>query len=277
MIMNECFSNNFILNGELIEAESFDNSLVYEGESIYEVIRLVKGTPVFFFDHMERLSRSIRLQRKSPLAEIKNIRRAIITLTRSERKKEINLKLIFNYKNGKGNWLVYYLDSVYPTEEQNRNGVKGILYHAERKNPESKVINHKLRTSVYQKLIMERGYEALLVNEANLITEGSRSNIFFIKDETLFTAPDNVILGGITRKHILSICEEHNINVEFKSVNADTIGAYDSVFMTGTSPMILPFNSIGNHRFGIRQPVMAKLREQYLIKVDNSIRSFRFQ
>jgi branched-chain amino acid aminotransferase len=275
--MNECFGNNYILNGELMQAEFFDNSLVYDGESIYEVIRLVRGTPVFFFDHMERLSRSIRLQRKPVLADIKNIRRAIITLTRSDRKKEINLKLIFNYKNGTGNWLVYYLDSVYPSEEQNRKGVKGILYYAERKNPESKVINHKLRTSVYQKLIMERGYEALLVNEANLITEGSRSNIFFIKEDTLITAPENMILSGITRKHILSICEENNIKVEFRCVNADDIGDYDTIFMTGTSPMILPFNSIGNQRFEIRQPVMAKLREQYLIKVDNSIRSFRFQ
>ena len=96
--------------------------------------------------------------------------------------------------------------------------MKGILFFAERKDPESKVINHKLRSSIYHKLIHEGGYEALLVNENNLITEGSRSNIFFLKGETLVTAPDNVILNGITRKHILEICRENKIKVEFACV-----------------------------------------------------------
>ncbi len=273
--MNECYGNNFMLNGELQPVALFDNSLVYEGESIYEVIRLVKGTPVFFKDHMERLSNSLRFQRKSPLADAKSIRKAIISLLRSDKKKEINIKIVLNFKNGTGNWLVYYLESVYPTEEQYRNGVKGILFNAERKDPESKVINHRLRTSIYQRLIMEKGYEALLVNEENLITEGSRSNIFFIRGETLLTAPDNMILSGITRKHILAICAENEIKVELSCVRAGEITDYDAVFMTGTSPMLLPFNSIGANRFHVNLPIIEMLRESYLLRVVGSINSFR--
>jgi branched-chain amino acid aminotransferase len=273
--MNECFGNNFILNGELQPVALFDNSLVYDGESIYEVIRLVKGTPVFFKDHMERLTNSLRYQRKTPLADSKTIRKAIINMLRSDKKKEINIKIVFNFKNGTGNWLVYYLESVYPTEEQYRNGVKGILFNAERKDPESKVINHRLRTSIYQRLIMEKGYEALLVNEENLITEGSRSNIFFIKGETLLTAPENMILSGITRKHILAICAESGNNVELSCVRAGEITDYDGVFMTGTSPMLLPFNSIGYDRFNVNLPIIEKLREAYLLRVVGSINSFR--
>ena len=60
--MNECFGKKFILNGELHPSDHFDNSLVYEGDSIYEVIRMIKGNPVFFHDHMERLESSIRIQ-----------------------------------------------------------------------------------------------------------------------------------------------------------------------------------------------------------------------
>jgi branched-chain amino acid aminotransferase len=273
--MNECYGNNFMMNGELQPVALFDNSLVYEGESIYEVIRLVKGTPVFFNDHMDRLSNSLRLQRKAPLADAKTIRKVIIGLLRSDKKKEINIKIVFNYKNGTGNWLVYYLESVYPTEEQYRNGVKGVLFNAERKDPESKVINHKLRTAIYQRLIMEKGYEALLVNEDNHITEGSRSNIFFIMGETLFTAPENLILSGITRKHILAICEENGIKVEISCVDAGKIADYEAVFMTGTSPMLLPFSSIAHDRFKVSLPIMEKLRELYLLRVVGSINSFR--
>jgi branched-chain amino acid aminotransferase len=272
--MNESFGKKFILNGELHPSEFFDNSLVYEGESIYEVIRLVKGNPVFFNGHMERLAASVSLQSEVILADIPTLKKAIIGLNRSDKKKETNIKIVFNYNRGIHNYLVYYIESSYPTEEQYRKGVKGILFFAERKDPEAKVINHKLRSSIYHKLIQEAGYEALLVNENNQITEGSRSNIFFLKGDTLFTAPDNVILNGITRKHIIEICLENKIEMVFKCVNASELPLFDAVFMTGTSPKVLPFNNIGNHIFNVRLPIIEKLRQLYTIKAEESIRLF---
>jgi branched-chain amino acid aminotransferase len=273
--MNECKGKNFTLNGNLQPAEMFDNSLVYEGDSVYEVLRMSRGNPIFFSDHMERLATSVKLQKKKILADIPALYQAIISLAKSDKKRESNLKIVFNYNGDTFNWLVYYIEPIYPTELQYRNGVKGILFFAERKEPESKVINHKLRSSIYHKLIMEGGYEAILVNENNLITEGSRSNIFFLKGESLVTAPDNVILNGITRKHILQICSEYKISVELSCVNANDLGNYDAVFMTGTSPMVLPFNSIGNKSFNVRLPVIEKLRNLYLEKVEASLGKFR--
>jgi branched-chain amino acid aminotransferase len=273
--MNECYGKKFILNGDLQPVESFDNSLVYEGDSIYEVIRMVKGSPVFFHDHMERLVTSLKLQRKKHLADVPSLRKAIIYLTRSDRKKEANIKIVFNYNNGSANYLVYFIEPMYPSEEQYKKGVKGLLFYAERKDPESKVINHKLRSSIYHKLIHEGGYEALLVNENNLITEGSRSNIFFLKGDTLVTAPDNVILNGITRKHILEICRENHIKVEFTCVNVEDISEYEAVFMTGTSPMVLPFYCIDDKFFNVRLPLLESLRNFYIAKAGESIRLFR--
>ena len=201
--MNECYGKKFVLNGELQPADSFDNSLVYEGDSIYEVIRMVKGIPVFFYDHMERLETSARLQKRKMLAGTSVLKRDIINLSKSDRKKEVNLKIVFNYNKDSYNYLVYFIEPIYPTPEQYKKGVKGALFYAERKDPESKVINHRLRSEIYHKLILDGAYEALLVNNKNCITEGSRSNIFFIKGQTLFTAPEQSVLSGITRKHII--------------------------------------------------------------------------
>lgn len=272
--MNECYGKKFILNGELLSSDQFDNSLVYEGDSIYEVIRMVKGNPVFFHDHMERLVTSASIQQKELLAEISVLRRDIIKLVKNERKKESNLKIVFNYNQDSYHYLVYFIEPIYPSEEQYKKGVKGILFYAERKDPESKVINHKLRSSIYHKLILEGGYEALLVNEENCITEGSRSNIFFLKGNDLTTAPDNTILNGITRKYILEICHENKIKVRFLCVPVDEIGNYDAVFMTGTSPMVLQFSSIGDLYFNVRIPLIENLRKLYLKKADESISRF---
>lgn len=272
--MSECSGKKFILNGELHLSESFYDTMIYEGDSIYEVIRLMKGRPVFFYDHMERLALSAAIQKKQMLADVQTLRKAIIKLSQSENAGDTNLKIVFNYNEGSDNFLVYLIDSVYPTNEQYETGVKGILYFAERKNPEAKMINHKLRSSIYHKLILEGAYEALLVNENKCITEGSRSNIFFVKNDTLVTAPDNVILNGITRKHILNICTENDIRVIFKCVSLEELPEYDAVLMTGTSPMVLPFYCIDNILFKVKLPVVDTLRFLYKERAENSLMFF---
>ena len=273
--MNECYGKKFILNGNLQPAEMFDNSLVYEGDSVYEVLRTIKGTPIFYSDHMERLTSSVRLQKKELLVQIPALRKVIIELSRSDKIKESNLKIVFNYNQGVSNYLVYFINSVYPTDLQYKNGVKGILFSAERKDPESKVINHKLRSSIYHRLITDGSYEAILVNENDFITEGSRSNIFFLKGETLFTAPDNSVLNGITRKHVIEICNEINIKIEYSFIAVKDIEKYDGVFMTGTSPMILPFSHVDDKLFKVKFPLIERIRKLYIQRAEASLSQFR--
>jgi len=272
--MNECFGKKFILNGKLEDANHFDNSLVYEGDSIYEVIRMTRNSPVFFNDHMERLVSSVSNQKKDLIADIPTLRKDIIRLTKADRKKEVNLKIVFNYNQDSDNYLIYYIEPIYPSEVQYREGVKGILFYAERKDPGSKVINHRLRSSIFHKLILDGGYEALLVNERGQITEGSRSNIFFYKKGVLYTAPDNVILCGITRKHILDICYGNNIRIKLSCVRADHLTDYEAAFMTGTSPIVLPFSQIDDKVFNVDLPLIAELRRLYIVRAEESIRRF---
>jgi branched-chain amino acid aminotransferase len=273
--MTECYGRKFIMNGELLSEDHFENSLVYEGESVYEVIRMVRGNPVFFYEHLERLFESARLISKKIVVDEETLRKDVLALAKTDRRKEVNLKIVFNYKKDSSGYIVYFIEPIYPSEEQYRNGVKGILYYAERKDPASKVINHKLRSSIWHKLILDGAYEALLVNDNGQVTEGSRSNIFFLKGNTLYTAPDELILNGITRKQILDICDEMGIRVKFECVMADRIARYDAVFMTGTSPVALPFCCIDNTVFRVDYPVIAELRASYHKRAEESIVLFR--
>jgi branched-chain amino acid aminotransferase len=271
--MSECTGKNFILNGELQPTELFDKSLVYEGDSVYEVLRMSKGRPVFFNDHFDRLEMSVKLQRKKMLADIGEIRKDIVTLAKADKRKEANLKIVFNYSKS-NNRLIYLIDPVYPTREQYKNGVKGILFYGERKDPESKVIDHRLRSEIYHKLVLESAYEAILVNKSNCITEGSRSNIFLIKNDKLFTAPDEKVLSGITRKHVIDICRETGVDLTFSCINANSIQEFDCVFMTGTSPLTLPFYCIDDNYFSPEHKLVVLLRKLYLERAEESIRMF---
>ena len=51
-------------------------------------------------------------------------------------------------------------------------------------------------------------YEVLLVNRDGVITEGSRSNVFFIKSGEVYTPPTDAVLPGVTRTMIIRILEE---------------------------------------------------------------------
>jgi branched-chain amino acid aminotransferase len=271
--MSECFGNSFILNGELQSAGLFNNSMVYDGDSIYEVIRMVKGRPVFFHDHFERLNTSVKLQQKKMLTDFNSLRKDILTLAKSEKHKEVNVKIVFNYSIT-DSCLLYLIEPLYPTGEQYKKGVKGTLVFAERKDPESKVINHKLRSEIYNKLLADGAYEAILVNGSNCITEGSRSNIFFIKNQTLVTAPGKNVLSGITRKQILQLCRENGIDVKFDCIKSDEISEFDSVVMTGTSPVILPFYCIDDTYFKPNHSLITTLRNMYLERAEESLRRF---
>ena len=272
--MKECAGNYFIKNGVTLPVEDFDNKMIYNGESIYEVLRMVRSVPLFFDDHYKRLTGSLINRKRTNLSSFDNLRRDIKTLTEIEKPKEANLKIVFNYNDSKSDYFVYFIKANYPTERQYKEGVKGILFKAERTDPESKVIHRELRSAIADKLAAEEAHEALLVNDENFITEGSRSNIFFIKNDTLYTAPDNLVLSGITRKHLINLCNETGIEVCFECINADEIHNYDSVLMSGTSPILLPFKSVGNCQFTVENSIAKKLRDMFMQKAEQSINDF---
>ena len=106
-------------------------------------------------------------------------------------------------------------------------------------------------------------FESILVNKQGFITEGSKSNIFFIKDDELYTAPDSLVLSGITRQKIIAICKSFSINIIFEAVNFQNIKSFDAAFLCGTSPEVLPIRAIGFVGFQTKHSVLLKIQNAY--------------
>jgi branched-chain amino acid aminotransferase len=274
IIMSECFSNIFIENGQVCDRTDFDISKIFEDEVVYEVIRIRKGIPIFLSDHFERLGKSAAYTGNKLLLDFDEIRIHILKLINLSDIEEGNIKVSLKYSPAYTGYLIYYIDAQYPGPELYKSGVKGILYYAERRNPVAKVFNHKLRSSIYSKLIQANAYEALLVNRGGCITEGSRSNVFFIRDKILYTAPDQYVLGGITRKKILKICEVEDFDLEFKCLHVDELNTIDSAFMTGTSPNVLSFNIIEDYIFNVNNELLQVITEKYMLLIDAYMKEF---
>jgi branched-subunit amino acid aminotransferase/4-amino-4-deoxychorismate lyase len=80
------------------------------------------------------------------------------------------------------------------------------------------------------------------------VTESSGSNVFFVAKETLVTPPDEVVLGGITRRVVLALARELRIEVRIRPTHVDELAAMDEAFVTSTGPGILPVRRIDEAR-----------------------------
>ncbi len=163
-----------------------------QGEvSFYEVIRIREGIPLFFDDHMKRMSDGISTRYELDHDISGKVREGLDALVRIESFPEINARVTVTFTGRDYSLHLCYIPSSYPDDEMIREGVSLILYHAERFNPGVKVLNNRLRLSVNEELVRRKAYEALLVNSEGYITEGSRSNVFFVTDTgVIHTAPD---------------------------------------------------------------------------------------
>jgi len=97
----------------------------------------------------------------------------------------------------------------------------------------------------------ENGLKECIFVRNGLMTEGTRSNIFFIIDGTLFTHPEtNHILSGVTRKNVLRIAQDLGIKIREEAVLENRIRFIQESFLTNTSAEVTPVTDLGGNTLG---------------------------
>ncbi|GAF63788.1 D-alanine aminotransferase [Bacillus sp. TS-2] len=107
--------------------------------------------------------------------------------------------------------------------------------------------------------------EAILHRDG-MITEGSSSNLFLVKDQTLYTHPaTNLILNGITRQIVLKLAESLQFEMIEEAFPKDVIEHADEAFITSTTMEVMP---IIEFKGGVKTslkigPITEKLQEAF--------------
>jgi len=240
----------FLLNGKAISSSEFDQKTTTLYPSFYEVIRVIDGVPLFFEEHIQRLIRSLNLLNYVLPSDENTIKKQIHTLIEINKCYNYNVKIVVNKLNDKDpNLFIYFITSTYPNKDQYEKGVHSILYKAERENPNAKVIATSFRDAVNTCIKSVNAYEALLVNQKGEITEGSRSNMFFVKNNVFYTSPSKDVLVGITRSRVIQLCTQLGYEVKEQEIPVSFLDEIDGLFLTGTSPKVLPIASVDTHQY----------------------------
>ncbi len=232
-------------------------------QSIYEVIRIIDGVALFLEDHFNRLRQSMKIQGIPFHMDCNEFKHNIQYLAEENKTLNGNIRFVYLKAKNEIKWTFSIIPHSYPAREEYLKGVTIDLFFAERENPNAKVIQATIREGANKMIADQKLYEVLLVNRDNLITEGSRSNVFFVKDNVFYTAPASSVLVGVTRKKVIECLYKLEYMLVEEAVISSEIGNYDAVFLTGTSPGILPVQSIGNQIIDTSHPLVRKLMKQY--------------
>lgn len=273
----EAIKEYLIINGEIQNTEEARVFEKIEKPPIYEVIRIIDGVPLFLEDHLDRMFDSADLIGFQIPRDEKDIRKDIKTLILKNNIDRLNVKLLAADVDHMGKvFLVYNIESFYPSKEYYIKGIHTTLFYYERDNPNAKVLVTSFKEDVAKALKEKEAFEALLVNKSGYIPEGSRSNMFFVKGDKVYTAKASEVLIGITRKYIFNVCDKLNIKIVEESIHVDDLDKLDGAFMSGTSVNVLPISSIDNIKLdSVNNRIISEINRAYIGEMNKYILSHK--
>ncbi|MGI8951679.1 MAG: branched-chain amino acid transaminase [Chitinophagaceae bacterium] len=125
----------------------------------------------------------------------------------------------------------------------------------ERPNPkgfkiEVKAAGHYVNSILASQEAKAKGFdEALLTDINGFVAEAPGANMFYEKDDKLFTPSLGNILPGITRETVFEICNVLDISVEEKLFTIDELKQADAAFFCGTAAEIIGWKSLDDTEF----------------------------
>ncbi len=276
MIPKDNGSRYIFINGNLFDTEKEKCDIDFERSGatrIYEVIHVTDGSIVCLKEHYERLLNSSKMTGVKGIPTIDNIRFYVNTLLLMNKKKDCNFKLICTDKGDETCDTILYFNTynispkcVYGVKE----GIEATTFEWERVNPNAKVGRNDYINAVNECKKKNPGsFELILKNKKGCYTEGSMSNFYAIKGNTLYTAPKKEVLGGTMRMIVLDICKMAGIRICYRSPSEkDVKEKFDAAFISSTPVNILPIRSIdGVALNSLSNPLLLKIMHEFDIMI----------
>jgi len=130
----------------------------------------------------------------------------------------------------------------------------------------AKVVGNYANSQLAKVEAVQTGYdEALLLDPAGYVAEGSGENLFIVRHELLKTPPLMSILNGITRASVVEVACLEGIPVREEPLSRDELYIADEMFFTGTAAEITPVREVDKRAIGTGKPgpLTKRLQRQF--------------
>ena len=252
----------------------------FEGVRAYETD---KGTAIFRLeDHTKRLFNSAKILRMNIPFTQEQVNQAQVEVVRANQLASCYLRpltWIGDKKLGvspKGNdihlMVAAWAWGAYLGEEGMARGIRVktssyTRHHVNITMSQAKAVSNYTNSILANTEALDDGYdEALLLDAAGFVSEGSGENIFIVKDGVVVT-PDLSAgaLNGITRNTVFAICADLGLEVQQRRITRDEVYISDEAFFTGTAAEVTPIRELDRIEIGSgsRGPITEKIQSAF--------------
>jgi branched-chain amino acid aminotransferase len=269
--MDTLVGNFYIIDNKLFNTSEVNFQFNNSGYLVYEVVRTKVGVILFLEEHLKRTLNSIVKLDLEKIYDEQKLFENLQLLLNSNSYREGNIKFLCKLSFEKMVYAAYYIPHFYPTEDVYKNGVKLTIYNIERNEPGIKQVsvNENIINKIQDSLKNAEAFEVLLVNKQGIITEGSKSNFFLIRDNSIFSSPSEFILEGITRRKVLEIAKALGIENIISCIKPSELHDYEAAFICGTSPKVMPVKSIDGIEFNVENKILQSLKTNFDLLVED--------
>ena len=184
-----------------------------EARIYYETVRVKEGVLLFVEDHLQRLVNSVKGLENFPVNTSKILSEAY-SFVDLDGVMEGSIRIVLTNEV----LLIHQADITLPSKEHFENGINTSILNWERKTPNLKIFRGDYKTRVNEKFkeVNSHGlpFELVLTDNEGKLYEGSMSNLFVIRDGKVYSAPDNKILIGITRKRVMEALKRSGLELQ---------------------------------------------------------------
>jgi len=215
------------------------------GYGVYETLKLRNKILYFVDQHLERLEHSLRTIEISSQYTTTEIKKFLFEFVESLAVDSCNIKILVI---GGPDTAIYIFASapLFPDRKLYQKGARLMTYEYERLFPTAKTLNMLPSYIAYKKAQEHGCYDALLIDHNQIILEGTRTNFCLIKDKTIFHAPRQRILGGVTLLTLSQVAQVNGFELVEKEVPLQNLQDYDGAFITSTSTKIMPVAQVND-------------------------------
>jgi D-alanine transaminase len=266
------------LNGEFLPLQEAKVSVLDRGflfgDGVYEVIPVYAGQLFRLEQHLVRLVNSLAAISLPFTDDLTSIIKAII-MRNGSGNQSVYLQITRGFApmrehsfplEIKPTVLIYSVPLLIPSLDELSQGLTAITLNDIRwQRCDVKAITLLANTLMRQQAKDAGADDAILLN-AGYAIEGTASNLFMVKNNTIITPPlSNKILAGITREVVLELAIQEGIAYLEQDILETDLYQADEIWLTSSTKEIIPVlkinqNPVGNGKAG---PVWQQMIQAY--------------
>ncbi|MCB9438249.1 MAG: aminotransferase class IV [Anaerolineales bacterium] len=244
-------------------ADTLNVAAPFEPDGIYTVASTFNRDHVLLLDaHLDRMEESARLEGIALHLDRTALRSALRALI--ERSDYPNSRFRITISRQDPTHIILSLEPFAGLPESVRqSGVHVATIPITRRNPRAKT-NDWMKRRAEAKAAIPDAYEGIILNEVGQLLEGMGSNFYAIRGGVLYTAGDDLVLSGISRKIVQQVAPAI-VQVIYQPIALSDVNTLAEAFLTSSSRGVVPIVQIDDIPLGTGQvgPLTRQIQAAY--------------